>query len=1467
MRTTIMECSIWDEGDWVGWPDWCVNKRNPQPWSDESELIPKSLAFYGDVTAVNHGWLKQGQKYGYTGCASGPPIYDHGVETYNVEWITTYSKTGAQHDFFATRRRDFVCASGYKGNPKNHLCYRSSNPKEYGCPQKKRSSKAKSVGEPANATTGNEFQFETDYRGPSGTLSFTRAYNSLDVVDHGLGYGWVSNVGRHLAIEGNSLTVYAADGRGEPFTLSNGAWQGDADTKLQLTQDSSGYTVRHQDGSVDHFDTDGRLISSVDVQGRATTYTYDSNGHVTTVTGPFGHELSFSYNSDGRLATFTDPADNVTQYSYDSNGNLTQVSYPDGTAKQYSYGDRNYPHALTGVAYVDAAGNVTPYDSFTYNSDGKVVTNSLAGGQRRFDLSYDSDTQTTVTDAAGSKDILTFKTRLGVKDLLSKIKQSDGKGLTQQFDARNNLTQSTDADGHVTTYSYDEQNRLTSRTEAAGTPQARTLSYQYTSDSLALPSEITRPSVCSGASQQTDITYDGHHNPISITETGYTPNCSPVTRTLSLAYNNAGQIIRIDGPRTGVNDVTTLSYNDCQSGGACGQLKSLTDALGHTTTYDQYDANGRLLQMTGPNGLVTTYTYAPRGLVTRITQQPFSGSARTTSFAYTASGKLAQAHFPDGRTLTYTYNDAQELIQVTDNLGDKVSYSYDSRGNRTQTATYDPDGTLVSQIQQTYDLRNHLASINDGGSVTRLVSDALGNLTRQTDPNHNPPTTHGYDPLNRLIQTVNALGGVTAYSYNPNDQVTQVETPNGATTQYQYDDFGDLLAEDSPDRGTTIYAYDDAGNLISKTDARGVTATYRYDALNRLTAIRYSAVPKQTGHGVHDERYRHDGLTQLEHSPDVTLIYDSGNNCSNGIGRLCRVQDPSGTTDYAYDAYGNVLTETHVEAGRHRLNRTTTTQYRYDAGNRVIAITYPDGREVDYSRDALGRIQAIAATVNGKTRNIVTNRQYRADGLVTTQTFGNGLVGQRQYTPQGQLSQWTLTGKAANDRLYGYDANGNLVGLQDSTGMANYQYDALNRLIDEAKGRYHNAYSYDANGNRLSSLKPDGDTKAYSYAPQSNRLTRVGRKAIALDAAGNTINDGHYQYRYDAAGRLSTVLRHGRFIASYRYNYRGLRIEKRTREGITTFSYDGAGHLISEHGASDPGGNRDYVWTDSTPIAQIDGQGAIRRHSGWWSQILSGFGRHHRAGYDHLSYLHTDGLGTPRLATNARQQVVWRWTGDAFGAERTRSDHRWNPRHDRSINRIQMNLRYPGQYFDAETGLFYNWHRYYDPTTGRYGRSDPMGLRGGVDIYGYADARPTNFIDVLGLFFIFYRDAENLTWVDPMSGFATNSWHAVSGPYHKGPLPTGWYYMTGEEKPVPSEKDSMTDTCGASYKFRLHPQFKTDRSGLLIHPDGGVPGTSGCIGAKGCTKSLRDFIDKMINRPAFGRGAVGTDPIIRVLVQ
>lgn len=308
-----------------------------------------------------------------------------------------------------------------------------------------------------------------------------------------------------------------------------------------------------------------------------------------------------------------------------------------------------------------------------------------------------------------------------------------------------------------------------------------------------------------------------------------------------------------------------------------------------------------------------------------------------------------------------------------------------------------------------------------------------------TDPNINPSTTHTYDPLGRLLATLDAASGSAGYGYDVNDRLKQVTDPNGVSTQYVHDDLGNLLLlqEVSPARGTLIYTHDAAGNLQTQTDARGITATYTYDALNRLTGMDYPGT---------DE--------------DVTFIYDNVSGCTFGVGRLCKTIDASGTTDSAYDAFGNLTQEAHTELGV-----VYTVQYAYDAGNRIQSMTYPDGQTVSYSRDGVGRISGVNMPINGSATSIVSNMTYRSDGLLTGSTFGNGLAEVRNYDLQGRLTDQTLG--STENRTYTYDANGNILTRVSSVGNATYTYDALNRLTAEGLASETISYAYDANGNRL----------------------------------------------------------------------------------------------------------------------------------------------------------------------------------------------------------------------------------------------------------------------------------------------------------------------------------------------------------------------------------------------------------------
>jgi len=245
--------------------------------------------------------------------------------------------------------------------------------------------------------------------------------------------------------------------------------------------------------------------------------------------------------------------------------------------------------------------------------------------------------------------------------------------------------------------------------------------------------------------------------------------------------------------------------------------------------------------------------------------------------------------------------------------------------------------------------------------------------------------------------------------------------------------------------------------------------------------------------------------------------------------------------------------------------------------------------------------------------------------------------------------------------------------------------------------------AYDENGNRTSVLTGSGTT-SYTYATDSNQLTAIGGSSVTHDAAGNRSADpgGTRTYVYNDANRLVEVLDNSSTTAEYVHNALGQRVKKTVGSAVVVYIYDVNGHLIAEHDAS---GNyiRDYVWLDGLPVAQID-SGEV------------------------FSYLHFDHLGTPRMATNDSQTVVWRWDSDAFGSIAPDEDP------DGDSNDLTVNLRFPGQYLDGETGLYYNYFRDYDPVTGRYIQSDPIGLGGGLNTYAYGDANPLGNTDPTGEF-------------------------------------------------------------------------------------------------------------------------------------
>jgi RHS repeat-associated protein len=1207
----------------------------------------------------------------------------------------------------------------------------------------------------------------------------------------------------------------------------------DVDNKLKLSQEICGFVLTLPDGTRENYRLSGQLLNTIDKNANVINYDYRTDGKLGGVTDPFGRALTFDYDASGRLSTVSDAAGQLTSYSYNANNNLIKVTYHDGSAKIYHYENVSFPHHLTGISYVSNTGttsfsyfnsisNLKRFSTYAYDAQGRVVIskheaprtlldialNRPALSLEEVNLTYDSATTTTVNKLFGTQDVMTFQTNAGVKNLVSKVTQNDGgKSLVQAFDANNNLTCRKDEEGRVTTYTYNTSNQRISMMEGqsgdcvnpASTAVTRLTTYQYLAPDLDFVTVVESPSVYAGVKKRTEINYDNNHNPITITRRGYTPAGAATARTVTLGYNGFGQVTSIDGPRTDVSDIETFTYFECTTGGACGQLKSATDALGHTTTFGSYTPDGRVSQMTDPNGLKTTYTYF-RGRLASLTVTPPGGTSHITQNTYDNVLNVTKTVFPDGRTLNYTYDFAQYLRSVVDNLGNNIGYTYDRKGNLIAQLTRDPTGALARSIQTSYDIRNHVSSIYRDGSVTKLVHDAIGNLVSRTDPNQSASltplsTTYQYDALNQLFATQDPPGGIMQYTYDVNGNLRLVQAPNSATTGYTVDDLGNVLSETSPDRGVVNNTYDAAGNMLTATDARGITVSYTYDALNRLLKMDYPGTEE-----------------------DVTYTHDLGTGCTDGLGRLCQVTEGQGSTAYGYDAFGNIVTQTRTEG-----TTTYTTSYAYDLGNRIVSTTYPDGRSVSYTRDAIGRISTVSTTVNGSSVTLTSNRGYRADGLLTAQTLGNTLTETRSYDLQGRLTNQVLG--TVDNRTYTYDANGN----PTVTAFGNFSYDVLDRLIQETLATSSQSFTYDPNSNRTA----DG-SGTYGYITASNRLNSAPSGSVNLDASGNTTMDlgGTRSFTYNNAGRLSQVTI-GSISTTYAYNAFNQRIRKTTPSNTTIYHYDITGNLILE---TNPDGRliREYIYTDDILLAKIE--------AGTTTETLT--------------YLHNDHLNTPRLATNQQGIKVWSWDSDGFGKSLPNED----PDNDGSLTTV--NLRFPGQYFDQESGLHYNWNRYYDPRTGRYITSDPIGLRGGLNTYAYVNNGPLRFIDLLGLDWQYSQSTGQLTYINNQTeaskqvgiGYSGNG-PGLNNPdmqnvLNIGPIPAGTYKIGPQQDYI---RNDGTTLYGA---MTLTPQTGTNtfgRAGFLFHGDND---TGNQTASEGCP---------VLSRPIRNQIGNSGDPILRVV--
>ncbi|MGW2230617.1 DUF6531 domain-containing protein [Streptomyces formicae] len=851
--------------------------------------------------------------------------------------------------------------------------------------------------------------------------------------------------------------------------------------------------------------------------------------------------------------------------------------------------------------------------------------------------------------------------------------------ITFSYDAEGRLTEEFNSSGLPMRYAYDAEGRITSWTDRNDT------TYWYTYDEQG-----------------------------RVTATGGTGDALASV----LTYDDATRTTRVSDS---LGHIRVYEHNEAL------RLVRETDPLGHATV-QEWDEDLQLVAVTDPLGYQRRYVYDDRGRVIRVIRQ--DGSEVTSEYNELNLPTLVVS--PDGSRWTQEYDENGNPVTVTDAAGRSTHLAYDQVGG----------------LRSVTDALGYTTSVRNGATgIPVEVTDALG-ATRTTDRDAFGRPVVLTDPLGartlmewtvegKLVRRVAADGSEEAWLYDGEGNCTHHTDANGGVSRFEYTHFDLMAARTGPDGVRYEFTHDSELRLVQVLNPQGLSWNYEYDAVGRLIA--------ESDFDGRVQRYTHDAAGQLTRrtTPLGELIRYS----RDLFGRVTRKDAAGAITDFSYDSAGRMLHAAGPDAllewlwdeqGQLSTERTTTRRPGADG---------PGTREVSHAYDGLGR-RTSRVTPTG----VVSTWSYDAGGnraelttaghclsfvhdaarRETSRRIGNDLTFTHTFDELGRLTTQSVEGaqeRRIHERTYRYRADGYPTGVEDlSDGVRAYDLDAVGRVTGVAAPGWRETYAYDAAGNQTDAAWPTAHPASESQGQREyagTRILRAGSVRYEHDAAGRIVlrqkirlsrKPDTWRYEWDAEDRMTSVVTPDGTRWRYTYDALGRRTAKfRMAEDDTAvvertdFAWDGTTlceqtttnaespnpvTLTWDHQGSQPVAQTERIAAPDVPQEEID------------SRFFA---------------IVTDLVGSPTELLDEKGDVAWRSRSTLWGTTT------WS-----TTSTAYTPLRFPGQYYDPESGLHYNYFRHYDPETARYLTTDPLGLTPAPNPVTYVH-NPLSWTDPLGL--------------------------------------------------------------------------------------------------------------------------------------